>query len=253
MFAPAGSPADRAATRATLPRVRLAALPLLLALVLGLAACGGDGDDEAAPTTGTDTTDTTPAFVEPDPLPRTEYEGGYLYEVADEGFEVAVPKPWVARSASQVPDPQHLRRLSVEYTQIIGYFEALVGDTPARFVAVSPELRENFAPNLTITVEEVEPETTLDAYAERTLGQIQSTAANVRGEIRMANVRMPAGQARLIRYSRSLSETIVVRTRHYLLVRDGPGYALTFLTATPSADFDAAVERAVESFAFLEE
>ena len=232
--------------------MRLAALPLLAALLLGLAACGDDGDGDAAPTTGTSTTDTTPGFVEPDPLPRTEYEGGYLYEVADEGFEVAVPKLWVARSASQVPDPQHLRRLSVEHTEIIGYFESLVGDSPARFVAASPQLRQNFAPNLTITVEEVEPGTTLGDYANRTLGQIQSTAANVRGEIRKTNVRIPAGPASLIRYERSFSDTIVVHTRHYLLVQDDQGYALTFSTATPSADFDRAVERAVESFSFLE-
>jgi hypothetical protein len=223
----------------------------MLLAALALAACSGDGDREGDPTTGT--TETTPGFVEPDPLPRSEVEGGYLYEVDDEGFEVAVPRAWVARSASQVPDAQHLRRLSVDYTEIIGYFEALVGDTQARFVAAAPRLRNNFAPNLTVTVEELEDGATIDAYGSRTLGPIEATAVNVRGPIQMTKVEIPAGQARLIRYRRALSDTITVATRHYLLVRDGQGYALTFSTATPDEDYDRAVERAVASFRFLED
>jgi len=233
--------------------VRLAALPVLLALLLVPAACGDD-DDDAAPTTGaTSTTDTTPAFEEPEPLPRTPVEGGYLYDVEEEGFEVVVPRRWIVRSAGQVPDARTLRRLSTEYALIIGYFEALVGDTPTRFVAVSPRLRQNFAENLTITAEEIEPGTTLAEYGQRTLGQIQATAANVRGEVRITNTRLPAGRAREIRYSRSFSDTIVVTTRHYLLVRGDRGFALTFSTSTPDEAFEELTRRAVESFRFLED
>lgn len=236
-------------------RLPAPSLPLALLLALVLSACGGDGDgggDASSDATGTTATDTTPAFVEPEPLPRTEVEGGYLYEVADEGFEVAVPRPWIARSASQVPDARHLRRLSVQYAEVIGYFESLVGDTPARFVAVSPRLRQSFAPNLTITVEDVEPGTTLRAYAERVRGQIESTAVNVQGDVRMENVRVPAGPARHIRYRRAFSDTVTVTSQHYLLVRDDKGYALTFSTATPDAAFGEAVRLAVETFAFLQ-
>ena len=172
-LAPSGWAADERVARATLGRVRPAAVPLLLALALALAACGGDGEEAGETAAGSTT---TPAFEEPDPLPRTEVEDGYLYEVSEEGFEVAVPRGWIARSAGQVPDPRTLRRLSTEYPTIIGYFETLVGDTPTRFVAVSPRLRDNFAENLTITVEDLPPQTTLQDYSERTLGQGEAQA-----------------------------------------------------------------------------
>ena len=229
--------------------MRLPAVTLLLALLLALSACGGDGDDDAAPTTN-DTTETTPVFEEPEPLPREEVEGGYLYDVEEEGFEVVVPRGWVARSAGQVPDARSIRRLSTEYPVVIGYFEALVGDTPTRFVAVDPRLRRNFAENLTITAEELPSGTTLAAYSEQTVAQIEATSPNLRDRIRSRTVRIPAGQAHEITYERRFSDTTVVRTQHYLLVRDGRGYALTFSTAAPDSGFDDATRRAVESFRF---
>jgi hypothetical protein len=233
--------------------VRLAAPALLLALLLALAACGDESD--SAPTTeaGTTSGTTTGGFEEPEPLPRTEVEGGYLYEVAEDGFEVAVPRPWIARSSAQIPDPGTLRRLSVEYTEIIGYFETLVGDTPTRFVAAAPRLRKNFATNLTVTIEAVEPETTLEQYEQRTHAQILSTAANVEGEIERSRETIPAGRVRVIRYERRFSDDVALTTSHYLLVSGDRAFALTYTTALPDPSFDEVVDRSLESFRLLED
>jgi len=235
--------------------VRLAALPVLLALLLALAACGGD--DEVTPTTEpdttTDTTGTTPAFEEPDPLPRTEVEDGYLYEIEEDGFEIAVPRRWIARSSAQVPDPRTLRRLSVDYPVIIGYFETLVGDTPTRFVGATPNLRRNFASNLTVTIEDVEPGTTLEQYTQQTYAQILSTAANVEGDIQRARAQIPAGPARVIRYERRFSDDVVLETQHYLLVEGERGFALTYTTAVPDPGFQEIVDRSLDSFALAED
>jgi hypothetical protein len=234
--------------------VRLAALPLLLALLLALAACGED-DGDSAPTTesGTTTGTTTGGFEEPEPLPRTEVEGGYLYEVAEDGFEVAVPRPWIARSSAQIPNAGTLRRLSVEYTEIIGYFETLVGDTPTRFVAAAPRLRKNFATNLTVTIEAVEPGTSLEQYEGRTYAQILSTAANVEGEIERSRETIPAGPVRVIRYERRFSDAITLATRHYLLVSGDRAFALTYTTVLPDPSFDEIVARSLESFRLVED
>lgn len=227
--------------------MRPAALALLLTLVLALAACGDDEGDGGA-TTGAETTETTPAFEDPEPLPRTEVVGGYLYEVEEDGFEIAVPRRWVARSAAQVPDPRAIRRLSVDYPVIIGYFEALVGDSPTRFVAAAPNLRKNFATNLTVTIEEVEAGTTTEQYEEETYAEILSTAANVRGEIRRSDAQLPVGPVRVLRYERSFSDEIALETRHYFFVDGERAFALTYSTALPDPAFDAVVERSTESF-----
>lgn len=235
---------------------RLATLVALGALALALAACGGNGDaaETAPPETAAATTEaTTTDEAAPGPEP-TEVEEGLLYEVPDAGFAVAVPRRWVARTRTELPDERALVRFSWEHGDISGYFEPLTQETPIEFVAADPRVRSGFATNLTVLVQELEPGTDVAAYAAQAVADIQATGANLRGEVSTGAETLPAGEAATVTYEREVvvpEETLVLETRHYLLVEDGRGYALTFATVTPGARSEQILRRALASFRFL--
>jgi hypothetical protein len=215
------------------------ALPLLIAALaaLSLAACGGE---ETAM----------------DPPRKAGTENGLtVYEVDSGGFSIAVPPGWDTVSADDLLDSGDLDVVAEENPEFEPYFRMLAGpDSPLKFVALDPDIRQGFATNLLVGVEDLPDGMKLDDYERATRSQI-SSLGTLQGEIEVGEAALPAGEARTMSYRTRLTvggtETVFA-TRQYYLVDGDKGYVITFTTLPGLVDVYAnSFVRSADTFRLL--
>lgn len=212
----------------------VALLALLTSVLLLVAACGGDEEPEAE-------------------KPREiETAGGFsTYEVASAGFSIAVPSTWNAVTADEAFGNGSMDDFLEENPDFEPYREAFEDPNSAfKFVALDPDVREGFATNVNVVVQEVPGEIGFDEYAQAGLAEVRGIAA-VKGAIDEV-VSVPAGKAQRLSYLLDFSirgETLTVSTLQYALRLDGKSYVITY-SALPSREDEYAetFERSARSF-----
>jgi len=207
-------------------------LPAAVLSALLLAGCGGS-DESGFEEQGTSAGLTT-------------------YQVASEGFAVAVPEAWRAISVDELGDGGELESAIEETPSLAPYAEALRGpNSVLKFVAVDPKVRNAFATNLNVIVEELPSDATLEQYEQATLAQLRAFPS-VRGEIESERDELPAGPSVRLSYSLELTSggrLVTVATRQYLLVAPRAAYILTYTTLPELAsDYEDAFAESARSF-----
>jgi hypothetical protein len=215
------------------------ALRCLLAVLtaLSLAACGGS--EEAAE----------------GPRQAGTENGLTVYEVDSGGFSIAVPAGWDTVSADDLLDSGDLDVVAEENPEFEPYFRMLAGpDSPLKFVALDPDVRQGFATNLLVGVEDLPDGMNLDDYERATRLQI-SSLGTLQGEIEVSEAALPAGEARTMSYRSRLTvggtETVFA-TRQYYLVDGHKGFVITFTTLPGLVDAYAnSFVRSADTFRLL--
>ena len=200
--------------------MRRHASALVLAALL-LAGCGGGsegvGEPEAQRTTGGQTT----------------------YKVDSAGFSIAVPESWKTISADEFSKGGGMEDVIRDTPVLRPYAEAFEGpNSVLKFVAVDPKVRNKFATNLNIIVEEVPAGMTIEGYQQALLSQLRAFEA-LQGEIETERVELPAGPAARLTYHLKLlagGRQVTTSTLQYAIVLDGAAHILTY-TTTPDLAF----------------
>ena len=203
----------------------------LVGAVLLLAGCGGESEGVGAPeaqrTTGGHTT----------------------YKVASAGFSVAVPESWRTISADEFSKGGGMEDVLRETPALEPYVDAFQGaNSVLKFVAIDPELSEEFATNLNIIVEAIPDGMTNESYEQGLLSQLRSFAGLV-GEVETTDVELPAGPATRLDYQLDLEASgrqVTTSTLQFAFLLEGTAHILTY-TTTPdlgSKYEDAFVESA---------
>jgi hypothetical protein len=225
------APADLCAVSRTLPCL------LAVLAALSLAACGGS--EEAAE----------------DPRQAGTENGLTVYEVDSGGFSIAVPPGWDTVSADDLLESGDLDVVAEENPEFEPYFRMLTGpDSPLKFVALDPDIRQGFATNLLVGVEDLPDGMKLDDYELATRMQI-SSLGTLQGEIEVGKAALPAGEARTMSYRTRLTvggTKTVFATRQYYLVDGDKGYVITFTTLPGLVDTYAnSFVRSADTFRLL--
>jgi hypothetical protein len=216
-------------------------LPRLAACVLGaalLCGCGGGGEE--------------PVGSEP----QHESTGLTTFEVASAGFSVAVPHSWEAVTADASPESDSLEAVLEKAPTLQPSVEALrEPGSVLKFVAFDPEVREEFATNFTVVVEQLAAGVTFEKYASTLITQLELVPVVV-GDVERADLELPAGEAVRASYRLKLTaagRTTIVSTLQYALVADRAAYTLTYTTLPDLAgDYEAAFEDSARAFRLLE-
>jgi hypothetical protein len=135
------------------------------------------------------------------------------------------------------------------------YFRMLAGpDSPLKFVALDPVVRNGFATNLLVGVEDLPDGMTLDEYERATRMQL-AALGTVQGEIDVGEAALPAGEARTMSYRTRLTvagEERVFASRQYYLVDGDKGYVITFTTLPNLAgEYADSFVRSADTFRLL--
>jgi hypothetical protein len=178
--------------------------------------------------------------------------GQTSYNVASEGFAVAAPESWRAISVDQLTNNGELEAMFKETPALERYAEAFRGpNSPLKFFAMDPNIRNAFATNLNITVEELPAGMTLDGYEQASRSQLQ-TLTNIVGEFGSERVELPAGQALRLTYQLKLTASGRLRTAstlQYIFVGGGVAYVLTYTTLPEFAsDYEDEFAESARSF-----
>lgn len=211
-------------------------LALLTSLILLVAACGGgDGEPEAE-------------------KPReTKSAGGFsIYEVASAGFSIEVPSSWKALSADEAFGEGSMDEFIEENPDFEPYRAAFEDPSSAfEFIALDPELREDFATNVNVVVQDIQGDLSFDEYAEAVLAEIREIAA-VKGAVDEEVVTLPAGKAQKLSYLLDFTvggKALTVSTLQYALLVDGTSYVITYSTLPGhEAELAQTFERSARSF-----
>ena len=205
---------------------------VLVVAVLALAACGGGsggGGDE--------------------PRNAGEADGLTLYEVRSHGFTIGVPGAWKVLSAEDL-DKTTLEQLARENPEFAPYFKAVSDPrSPLKLVAVDPEVRDDFATNVNVAVQDVPEGVTFEEFARAGLGELERLAV---GDVESETVSLPAGKAQKLTYRLEFSfrgRKATISQTQYAVLGGDKGYGITFSTLPPrEREYAGTFERIVESF-----
>jgi hypothetical protein len=186
----------------------------LTAVVHILAACGG-GDD------GSDS-------------PSSKRDAGTLtvYELSDPSFSLGVPKSWTAITREELRETGAVERFSRDNPAVAPLLDGILrSGSPMKFIALDPAVRQGFATNVNVVVEDVPDDMELSDLARSSAADLR-TLGVVRG-LRTGIVSLPAGEAVKITYRMQLRYGTVTRsvaTLQYALIADGKSYVVTYST-----------------------
>jgi hypothetical protein len=208
------------------------ALAVLLVLV-ALVACGGDDDEPESAA----------------PQKTSEEDGLAAYEVASGGFTISVPQEWKAANIDEVIDEGALDEIRKEDPALADQIEPIAQPgSPVKFVAIDPDIQDDFATNANVYVEEVPEGVTREQYFDATLDQItQALGAPDQDE-----VTLPAGPALTLAYEQEIASGRQIAILQYVLFENGTGYVLTYTTLPDrSSEYADTFDASARSFAFL--
>jgi hypothetical protein len=204
----------------------------VLLLLLTLAACGG-GDDE-------------PESAQPE---RTgEQNGLAAYEVASGGFSISVPEEWKAANIDEVIDEDALDEIRKEDPELAEQIEPIAQPgSPVKFVAIDPDIQDDFATNTNVYVEEVPEGVTRDQYFDATIQQITEAL----GAPEQEQTTLPAGETLKLAYEQTAGGRKIAILQ-YILFENGTGYVITYTTLPDrSSEYADTFETSARTFALL--
>ena len=208
-------------------------LLVLLLLVPALAGCGG-GDDE-------------PAAEQPQKTSETEDIAAY--EVEDGGFALSVPSEWKAVKIEEVLDAGGLDALREEDPELARQVEPIAQPgSPVKFVAIGPDVQDDFATNANVYVEETPAGLTPDQYFDANVERVSEAV----GASEQERVSLPAGEALRLSYEQELGSGRRLAVLQYLLLENETGYVITYTTLPDrAAEYAEIFEASARSFALL--
>jgi hypothetical protein len=208
-------------------------LLVILLLVPALAGCGG-GDDK-------------PAAEQPQKTGETEDLAAY--EVESGGFTLSVPREWKAVNIDEILDAGGLDALREEDPELARQVEPLAQPgSPVKFVAIDPDVQDDFATNANVYVEETPAGVTRDQYFDASVDRISEAI----GAPQQERTSLPAGEALRLSYEQELDSGRRLAMLQYLLFEDETGYVITYTTLPDrSAEYAETFETSARSFGLL--
>jgi hypothetical protein len=186
----------------------------LTAIVLGLPACGGDGDGGESPYSKRDIGALT------------------VYELSEPSFSLGVPKSWTAITRDELRESGAMERFSKDNPAIAPVLDGILrSGSPMKFIALDPAIRQGFVTNVNVVVQDVPDDMELSDLARSSAADLRSLGV-VRG-VRTSVVSLPAGEAVKIHYRMQIrygDATRSVATLQYALIEDGESYVVTYST-----------------------
>jgi hypothetical protein len=208
----------------------------VLLVLLALAACGG-GDDE-------------PAAEQPE---KTGESGGLAaYDVPAGGFSLSVPTSWKAATIDEVLDEEGLERVRQEDPELARLIEPLAQPgSPVKFVALDPNVREEFATNVNVYVEDVPEGVTRQEYFDVSVDNLSEAVGA--GSIEQGTVQLPAGEARRVAFEQEAAGRQIAQLA-YIVFEEGTGYVITYSTLPQFAEeYADTFESSAQTFRLLSE
>lgn len=207
-------------------------IAVLLAL-LALGACGG-GDDEPEAER---------------PQLTGEAEGLAAYAVESGGFTLSVPEAWKAANIDEILDDNALDELREEDPDLARQIEAFAQPgSPVKFVALDPDVQDDFATNVNVYVEEVPAGVTRDEYFDASVDNITEAL----GAPDQERVTLPAGEALRLSYEQESPAGTQIAVLQYLLFERETGFLITYSTLPDrSSEYAQTFEASARTFALL--
>lgn len=205
----------------------------VLLVLLALAGCGGGDDEHEAE----------------QPQKTGEAEGLAAYEVASGGFTLSVPEEWKAANIDEILDEGALERLREEDPELARQVEPFAQPgSPVKFVALDPDVQDDFATNANVYVEEVPAGVTRDQYFDASVDNITEAI----GAPEQERVTLPAGEALRLSYVQEIASGRQVAILQYLLFEGETGYVITYTTLPDrSAEYAETFETSARTFGLL--
>ena len=206
----------------------------LLLVLLTLAGCGGGDDDE----TEVDRPQQTGAA-----------DGMAAYEVEGGGFTISVPEDWKAANIDEILDEGALEDLRAENPELARQVEQFAQPgSPVKFVALDPDVQDDFATNANVYVEEVPAGVTRDQYFDANLDNITEAF----GDPEQERVTLPGGEALRLAYEQDATADRPLAIVQYLLFENGTGYVITYTTLPDRSDeYAETFDASARTFALL--
>jgi hypothetical protein len=202
---------------------RVTVFSLLLALALSLLASGcGGGNEEAAVTLPT--------------VERTEDSGDVAtYKVDSADFSIAVPRSWQALTSDEI-DQDAIDKIAAQNPEMRPDIEAMFTDpsSPVEFIAIDPDVRGNFATNVSVVVRDALPGDTVEELTspEHTEAFERQAKGLLRGPVENVLVSLPAGEAQKLSYGVAAKgpegNNLLLSQEQYNLIEGGKTYSLIY-------------------------
>jgi hypothetical protein len=212
--------------------LRMRGLPLaLLAFALAGCAVGGGGG-----------------------APEDAADDGYTrYQISSGNFSVEVPDTWHATTSTQMHKAS-FKLLARENPVFRPYAAAAAKkNSPFKFFAYDPVVRERFATNLNVIVSPAGRQMSAEKFRRGAVAEAKALAAS---KVRATDVTLPAGAALRLDYRARFSlagKRKTVATLQYALLIGRKAYVLTYTTLPAfRSEYDWAFRRSANSFRLSE-
>jgi hypothetical protein len=177
-----------------------------------------------------------------------------MYDVSSAAFRIGVPSDWDAVSADEALSGETIDEFLEDNPNFEPYRPLLKSpESPFKFFAFDPDVEDEFATNVNVSVLPVPESMTFAEYRQSSIAEAKHLAKGGRFEEEV--VSLQAGQAQVLVFELDIdygSDTRTISTLQYGFLRNGRSYVVAY-TTLPRLDDAYADEfdRSVRSFRFL--